>query len=201
MVAKALGVELNLKKVDLFNKEQLKPEFIAINPEHTVPTLVDGDFVLWESKAIIGYLVAQYGKNDSLYPSDPKKRAMVDRFLFYDTALHEIFRGWAHPVMKENAQPEEAKKEKLHDAIEKLEQHLKRSGAQFVTGDSLCVADFTLACAITTYRELGVDMTRHPLVEAWLQRCAEVMPGYEEICLAGAKLMAAAVKDKLNKRT
>ena len=48
MVAKALGVELNLKKIDLFKREQLKPEFLALNPEHTVPTLVDGDFVLWE---------------------------------------------------------------------------------------------------------------------------------------------------------
>ena len=48
MVAKALGIELNLKVVDLQKGEQLKPEFVALNPQHTVPTLVDGDFVLWE---------------------------------------------------------------------------------------------------------------------------------------------------------
>ena len=47
-IARALGIVLNLKKVDLFKKEQMKPEFLKINPEHTIPTLVDGDFVLWE---------------------------------------------------------------------------------------------------------------------------------------------------------
>ena len=48
MVAKALGIELNLKKINLLQGEQMTPQFLAINPEHTVPTLVDGDFVLWE---------------------------------------------------------------------------------------------------------------------------------------------------------
>ncbi|KAA0202793.1 Glutathione S-transferase Delta 3 [Hyalella azteca] len=152
MVAKALGIELNLKKVDLLQKEQLKPEFVAINPQHTVPTLVDGDFTLWESKAIIGYLAGQYGKDDSIYPTDPKKRALVDRFLYYDMGLHETFRAWAHPVMKENALPDPEKKEKLHEAIDKLEQHFKRNSTKFVVGDSVSVADHTLACAITTYR-------------------------------------------------
>ena len=46
--AEALGVKLNLINVDLQSGEQLKPEFVAINPEHTVPTLVDGDLKLWE---------------------------------------------------------------------------------------------------------------------------------------------------------
>lgn len=48
LTAKALGIDLNLKSVDLFAEEQMKPEFVAINPQHCLPTLVDGDLTLWE---------------------------------------------------------------------------------------------------------------------------------------------------------
>lgn len=48
LTAKAVGVELNLKELNLMTGEQMKPEFVALNPQHCVPTLVDGDFVLWE---------------------------------------------------------------------------------------------------------------------------------------------------------
>uniref|UniRef100_T1GRU6 GST N-terminal domain-containing protein n=1 Tax=Megaselia scalaris TaxID=36166 RepID=T1GRU6_MEGSC len=79
MTAKAVGVELNLKRLDLSSGEQMKPEFLKINPQHTIPTLVDKDFVLWESRAILGYLADQYGKDESLYPKDPKRRALINQ--------------------------------------------------------------------------------------------------------------------------
>ncbi|KAG7161130.1 Glutathione S-transferase 3-like [Homarus americanus] len=49
LTAKALNLSLTLKKVDVLAGEQLKPEFIAINPQHTIPTMVDGNLKLWES--------------------------------------------------------------------------------------------------------------------------------------------------------
>ncbi|XP_034127071.1 glutathione S-transferase D1-like isoform X2 [Drosophila guanche] len=73
MTAKAVGVDLNKKVVDVMAREHLKPEFIKINPQHTIPTLVDNGFVLWESRAILIYLVEKYGKDDSLYPKDPQQ--------------------------------------------------------------------------------------------------------------------------------
>lgn len=48
LTARTLGVELNLKEVDIWQGEQFKAEYLALNPEHTVPTLVDGDLVLCE---------------------------------------------------------------------------------------------------------------------------------------------------------
>ena len=58
-----------------------EPGYLAMNPTGRVPTLVDGDFVLWESNSIIRYLALQYGQDGTLYPADPKLRAGVDRWL------------------------------------------------------------------------------------------------------------------------
>lgn len=66
---------------------------IQINFQHVVPTLVDGDFVLWESRAINTYLVSAYAKDDSLYPKDLKKRAIVDQRLYFDASLFEKLRS------------------------------------------------------------------------------------------------------------
>ena len=57
LTAEALGIKMNMKPIDFFKDEHMRPEFIAINPEHTVPTLVDGDYILWErSVSIIKFL-------------------------------------------------------------------------------------------------------------------------------------------------
>src|SRR5205085_12666090 len=56
-------------------------EYLAMNPNGRVPTLVDGDYVLWESNSIMRYLNLAYGKASSIYPQDAKGRAAVDRWL------------------------------------------------------------------------------------------------------------------------
>src|SRR5271156_3080735 len=59
-----------------------KPEFIALNPRHTVPTLVDGDFVVYESTAITEYLDDAYpGRGAPLFPGDAKTRATIWRLM------------------------------------------------------------------------------------------------------------------------
>src|SRR6202165_5742653 len=58
-----------------------EPDYLAMNPNARVPTLVDGDFVLWESNSIMRYLVLAYAAGSPLYPNAPKARAGVDRWL------------------------------------------------------------------------------------------------------------------------
>ncbi|TMW39583.1 hypothetical protein DOY81_015338 [Sarcophaga bullata] len=55
MTAKAVGIKLNKKLLNLMTGEHMKPEFLNINPQHTIPTLVHDDLVLWESRAIMVY--------------------------------------------------------------------------------------------------------------------------------------------------
>ena len=58
-----------------------EPDYLAMNPNARVPTLVDGDFVLWESNSIMRYLVRAYRPDSPIYPHAPKVRAGVDRWL------------------------------------------------------------------------------------------------------------------------
>ena len=68
LTAKLAGVELNLKIVNLMTGEQMKPEFLKLNPQHAVPTLDDNGFIITESRAICAYLVNKVTKH-SLYLS------------------------------------------------------------------------------------------------------------------------------------
>ena len=84
-VAFHLGLEPELIKVDLGQGEQMRAEFLRLNPNHAIPVLVAGDFVLWESVAIMQYLANQVSSN-TLWPVEPKAQADVSRWLCWSLA-------------------------------------------------------------------------------------------------------------------
>ena len=94
-------VPLELQVVDLFTGEHLQPPFEAINPNHLVPVLEDGDFRLTESSAILKYLA---DKIDSpLYPKDLQARARVnERMDWVNTQLCRDFVDWSTGTPNEN---------------------------------------------------------------------------------------------------
>jgi glutathione S-transferase len=79
-LAYEVGVPLELVAVDLFRGESRTPEMLGKNPHGKVPILEDGDFVLWESNAMLGYIAAKADRND-LAPTTARERADVDRWL------------------------------------------------------------------------------------------------------------------------
>lgn len=83
-----------------------------------MPTLVDDGFALWESRAIMVYLVEKYGKTASLYPSDPKARAVVNQRLYFDLGtLYQRLVDYYFPQIfaKAPANPDNLKK--LEEAV------------------------------------------------------------------------------------
>ena len=84
LAVRNLGLDVELVNVNLFSGEHLTPEFIKLNPTHQIPVLTDGDFVVSESRAIMAYLANSRKPGSSLYPTDPKKRAIIDQRMYFD---------------------------------------------------------------------------------------------------------------------
>jgi len=192
MLAKALGVKFNLKPVNTRNKEHLTPEFLKINPQHTIPTLVDNDFVLWESRAILTYLVDKYAKNDSLFPKDPQKRAVVNQRLFFDMGtLYQRFGDYYFPQIFRKTPADPEKFTKLEDAVALLDGFLANS--KYAAGDKITIADYALISSFSTLEVVGYDYSRFENVARWYDLCKKTLPGIE-VNTEGIEAMKEFVK-------
>uniref|UniRef100_A0A6P7FW11 Glutathione S-transferase 1-like n=1 Tax=Diabrotica virgifera virgifera TaxID=50390 RepID=A0A6P7FW11_DIAVI len=179
LAAKACGVELNLKYMDLMSGEQMSPEFLKLNPLHTVPTINDNGFVLFESRAIMTYLADQYGKDDNLYPKDPKKRAIVDQRLYFDmSTMYGRLADYYYPVIFGGASYDPEKLEKIKEAFSFLDQLIDNN--DFAAGSNLTLADLALASSVSTYELLGFDFSSYKNVVRWFEKAKATIPGYEE---------------------
>src|ERR1700720_481614 len=80
-----LALDCELKPIDLGRGDQLAPEYLALNPNKKMPTLADGEFVLWESNAILFYMAAKRPES-GFWPSDMRGQADVLRWLAWESA-------------------------------------------------------------------------------------------------------------------
>lgn len=139
---------------------------------------MDNGFSLWESRAIQIYLVEKYGKNDSLYPKDPKARAVVNQRLYFDMGtLYQSFGDYWYPQLfgKAPANPETFKK--METAVGFLNTFLE--GSTYAAGENLTIADLSLVATISTYDVSGFDFSSYPKVQAWYETCKKNVVGYQ----------------------
>ncbi|KAI1285673.1 Glutathione S-transferase 1, isoform C [Halotydeus destructor] len=182
MTARALNVELNLKYVDLQKGEQLKPEFVAINPQHCVPTLHDTEsgLALWESRAICAYLVNKYAPGHSLYPECPVKRAKVDQMLYFDIGtLYKALADVLYPTLFHGKEPEEGKEQVFKDKLALLDGYL--SGGKYVAGDALTIADLSVLASVSFLDVASYDLTPYANIVAWRARLELELPYNKEV--------------------
>ena len=92
MTLAMLGIDYETQTIDLLDKEQLSPEFLAINPFHKVPVIDDDGFLLRDSAAILIYLVRKYGRPE-WYPDNPEAMAQIQQWLSF--SVNEVFNGFA----------------------------------------------------------------------------------------------------------
>ncbi|XP_043289689.1 uncharacterized protein [Venturia canescens] len=192
LAAAALGVDLNLKHVDLMHGEHLKPEFLKLNPQHTIPTIDDNGFHLWESPAIMGYLVEQYGKNDSLYPKDPKQRAVVNQRLYFDMGtLYLAFSEYYYPMIFSGAPKDQAKYDKISQVFGFFDKFLE--GKDYAAGNQLTIADFALITTVSNFELMEYDFSQYENVTKWASKIKAETVKYEEINGAGLQAFKALI--------
>ncbi len=181
-VAYELGIELELAPVDLLNGEQRAPSFLAKNPNGRVPVLEDGDFVLWESTAIVRYLATKAERSPgahSLVPAGAREQADMDRWLAWQLAhlAPATSKVAFERIVKKltgQGEPDQAAIDIGTAEFGKLTAVLDASLAnrEYVAG-RLSIADFALASHYSIASSCGLDVTKHPRVNAWLGRMLE----------------------------
>lgn len=181
-----LKVPYELKVLSFANKDTTKPEFVAINPRHQVPTIVDDDFTLWESIPILEYLDERYGVDAAtrLYPGTDAERARIRRLV---KEVEGYLRGAGiRPIVneyfEEGRTPDAAVISKAREVIAAELRYFEREmKGRFLCGDTPCAADFVLAVEVSyinriQFRKpessLGEVLT--PGIKAWHERMTKL---------------------------
>ena len=159
------------------------PEYLALNPNGLVPVVRDGNFVLWESDAIVRYLAQKHGRDD-LYPAELRERAVVEQWMnWYGTNFGQSFRYAFHALIRKNPAYDDQGKiaESLATCAARvaiLDAHLGRTGA-FVAGPDFTLADILLGAGVNRWMQMPADKPPCPAVTAYYERLG-ARPAYAE---------------------
>ncbi len=180
IVAKHLGTPVELEFLDLAKGANRAPEFLKLNPNHKVPTLVDGDLALWESHAIMIYL-AEKTPGQTVYPSTPEGRADVHRWMFWCSNHWSPAVGsltWENvlkPMMNLGA-PDAARIAENEGILRELggilDAHL--ATRDFVCGANLTVADFAIACPLMFMAQAKLPLGELANLQRWFGKIQEL---------------------------
>lgn len=146
------------------------PEYLAMNPNGLVPVLDEDGFILYESNAIVRYLAAKHAPG-KLWPTDPRARADVDRWMEWQStgytpgmtaAFWQLVRT---PPEKRDASAIEQSRVKSEKHTGVLEAHL--ADREFVAGHAFSPADIVIGCAVHRWLHLPLAREPRPNIERW----------------------------------
>lgn len=171
-----LQLEPEIKFVNVYSGEGQSAEYLKINPLGKIPTLVDADFILWESNAILQYIAEKFGDNQ-LYTKDPQKRADIARWLFWETSHWQPAIGVVlAPAVGHRLLPDVVpaptsephwENAELHRWLTFLDSHLGRQN--FLVENELTIADFAVAGMMTYFRFAKFPFDQFPAMSAWYE--------------------------------
>lgn len=174
-VAHELGVELEIVEVDIRAGDNRAAEFLARNPNAKVPVLEDGNFVLWESRAICAYL-AGIRPEAGPYPDGLKARTLVDQWAWWQ-AIHlgpamqklsfELFLKEKFGMGDPDPTVVEAERKATDQFLAVLETGL--DNRDWIAG-TLSLADFYLATTFMYRDQAGISLDEFPRIAGWIGR-------------------------------
>ncbi|HYA29267.1 MAG TPA: glutathione S-transferase [Acidobacteriota bacterium] len=154
-------------------------DYLAMNPNGLVPTIKDGDFILWESNSIMRYLNAKYGQG-KLLPSTPEGMAVANRWMDWqlsvlNPSIVPLFWNLIRtPADKRDPKAVQAAREKTGAAWQMVENQLAQGA--YVAGDNFSLGDIPLGVWAYRWFNLPIERPKQPNLENWYARLKQRKP-------------------------
>lgn len=159
------------------------PNYIAMNPNGRVPTLVDGDLVLWESNAICRYLVDTYGDSTSLKGEIVAERAKADMWMewFQSTIYASFIDLFYQDVRLPPSKRDPARKAKALDAMSStlVIADMELADQDYISGAQLGLGDIPIGACLYRYYTMDIHRKSHPNLERYYERLV-ARPAYRD---------------------
>ncbi len=155
----------------------------AKNPNGRIPMIEDGDFVMWESNAIVRYLAARHAPDSDLYPADLQARANADKWMDWTTStiaapFSPVFWGVVcTPADKQDWPAIEQGIQTLHSLLLVADEALSRQ--PYLSGDAFGMGDIPLGCFAYGWFEMPIERPPLPHLQAWYERL-KTRPAYRK---------------------
>ena len=169
------GVGYDLVPIDFAKKEQKAPDYLKLNLNGRIPTIVDrsnDDFVVFESGAILWYLAEKYGK---FLPSDPKEKSRTLQWLMFQMAGVGPIMGQAmyfqRIAAKNGKENPDAIKRFVGESrrlMEVLDAQL--AGRHYLVNEEYTIADMATYPWARAYYWAKVSVDGLPNLQAWFER-------------------------------
>ncbi len=180
-----LGTKYELMHTDYFQAAQKSPAYMAINPNASLPTLVDGDLTLWESNAILQYAADKGGKA-TYYPTDLKTRADINRWLLWESSswfpccYAYLVENCVKPLLGAEADPAvlAAQDANFHKLAGILDTRLAKS--PWIAGAGPTIADIAIAAPMHMHALQKLPLDAHPNLKRWMTDRVEKLPCWDK---------------------
>lgn len=180
-----LGVPYERVHVDFFKSEQKSPEYLAINPNASLPAIDDDGFVLWESNAILQY-AADKANNAKAYSLDLKKRADINRWMLWEGAhwfpscYVYLVEHCVKPLFDQppDAAVLQAQDQTFHKLAGILDERLAKS--RWITGTDPTIADIAIAAPMHMHGLQKLPLGPHKNLTRWMTQDVEKLPAWEK---------------------
>jgi glutathione S-transferase len=175
---KHLGLDIEVIESQMADLK--KPDYVALNPNGKVPTLVDGDLRLWESRAIMQY-VASKKPGNTLWPNDAKRQADIARWQFWEaahlskgTGAYAFENLFKKIFMKQEPDPVALAvgEKEWHTFAPVLNAQLE--SRKWLVGDDLTLADFSVGACFSYAEPSGLPWGNYTHIKAWCSRLNEI---------------------------
>jgi len=183
-----LNLEYEVKPINLMKNEQKEPKFLEINPNGRIPALTDTaedgkPIHIWESGAILEYLVARYDKDHKVsYPYGSREHWETISWLMWQM-------GGLGPMQGQANHFNRYAPEKIQYGIDRylnetrrlyrvMDTHLAKQPSGFLVGDKCTIADIACWGWVAAGHWAGVDIKEFPTLKKWLDKLLE-RPGFK----------------------